>query len=174
MLSPNFIFKFFYLFLLLFPVVSFAQEKDCACCDVEHDQFDFWVGDWVVKNSKGEIIGYNTIRELEENCLISEEWSGVNNSSGRSYNYYDPETDTWNQLWISNSGNILNLKGKLENGRMVLTGPPKQNEKNTYRDQIVWISNEDGTVTQQWNVLPEGSEKSETVFLGIYHRQQKE
>ena len=174
MISPKMIFNSIFSFVLLLPIMSFAQEKDCACCDVQHDQFDFWIGEWVVKNSKGEIIGYNTIEELEENCLISEQWSGVNNSSGRSFNYYDPEENTWNQLWISNSGNILKLEGRLENGRMVMTGPMVTNEKGTYRDQIIWIPNDDGTVIQKWNVLPEGGEKSETVFLGIYHRQQKE
>ena len=166
MRNPEMIFVYL-LTILLLPVMSFAQEKDCACCDAQHDQFDFWVGDWVVKNGRGEIIGYNTIRELEDNCLISEEWKGANNSSGRSYNYYDPEKGTWNQLWISSTGNILKLEGKLEKDKMVLTGAEKTGKNGKYRDQITWTPNDDGTVTQQWNILKDG--KSETAFLGIYH-----
>lgn len=169
--SRSFSFRLFLLLLVAFTTPAISQESDCACCDAFHDQFDFWLGDWVVKNPEGKILGTNRIRKLEDNCLISEEWSGVNNSSGRSYNYYDPETETWNQLWISNSGNILKLEGRLENDQMVLTGPWKQGEKGAYRDQIIWTLNDDGTVTQKWNIVTDGGEKSETVFLGIYHRQ---
>ena len=174
MINRETVFKYLCLILILLPLNSFTQEKDCACCDIHYDQFDFWVGEWVVKNNKGEIIGYNTIRELEGNCLVSEEWSGVNNSSGRSYNYYDPKTETWNQLWVSNSGNILKLEGKLEDGKMVLTGPEVSGEKGTYRNQIVWTPREDGTVIQEWIILSEGDKKKDIQFFGIYHRKEEQ
>jgi hypothetical protein len=160
--------------ILAIPFKGLAQEIDCACCTSQHDQFDFWVGEWVVKNNKGKIIGYNTIRELENNCLISEEWSGVNKSSGRSYNYYDPKTETWSQLWISNSGNILKLEGKLEDGKMVLTGPEVSGAKGTYRNQIVWTPREDGTVIQEWIILSEGGKKKEVQFFGIYYPKEEQ
>lgn len=43
------------LFLLVFVAsISFAQDStSCACCDVQHDQFDFWVGDWIVYDTAG-------------------------------------------------------------------------------------------------------------------------
>ena len=162
------IFKFIYPVIILLPIVSFAQEKDCGCCEIRHDQFDFWVGDWVVKNNKGEIMGYSSIQELEDNCLISEEWRSVNNYSGRSYNYYDPEEKSWNQLWISNSGNILKLEGQLVDGKMILTGPEVAGEKGTYRNQIVWTPKKNGTVTQEWFIINGENNKREVQFFGIY------
>lgn len=164
------ILRILYLIILLLPYVSFAQEKDCACCAVQYDQFDFWIGDWVVKNNKGEIIGYNTIRELENNCLISEEWKGTRKSTGRSYNYFDPQRESWNQLWVDNMGNILELEGGLENGKMVLTGSLRSGEKGTFRDQIVWTPHEDGTVTQEWILIFDEGQRRETIFQGIYHK----
>lgn len=157
------------LVFLALPVLGSAQEDTCACCKAVNDQFDFWVGDWTVKNRAGETIGRNTIRELEDNCLISEEWQGIKNSSGRSYNYYDPEKQSWNQLWVSNTGNILKLEGGLVNGKMILTGPMQTNEQGSYRNQIVWTPQEDGTVTQEWIILSEGDVKADTLFFGIYY-----
>ena len=35
-------------------------------------QFDFWVGDWDVKNQQGQNAGKNTIQKLENGCLLLE------------------------------------------------------------------------------------------------------
>ncbi|MGB7787017.1 MAG: hypothetical protein WBL27_13020 [Salinimicrobium sp.] len=169
MILRKWVFRSCFLLIGVLPTWSFAQEKDCACCDTSYSDFDFWVGEWIVKNSKGEIVGKNTIRKLEDNCLISETWTGVNDSSGRSYNYYDRKKATWNQLWISNTGNVLKLEGKLENGKMVLTGPVESGAKGTYRNQIIWTPKNDGTVTQEWVIMTNEDKDKERLFYGIYY-----
>lgn len=121
-----------------FPVL--AQKEECDCCSSEYDQFDFWLGDWVVKDRQGKLLGTNKIEKLEGNCLVSEKWNGTNEFTGRSFNYFDPERQTWNQLWISNTGNIIKLEGRFRNNKMILTGPLQSNLKGAYKNQIVWTS----------------------------------
>ncbi len=158
-------------FAIIFPLLTFSQNE-CACCTPEHDQFDFWLGDWVVFNEKGEKIGENLVEELENNCLISENWKGSNGGSGKSFNYYDPETELWNQLWISSSGNILKLKGVAQADKMTLKSELIENGKGQYYHQITWTKNPDGSVTQLWEILDKNEEVINESFKGIYRKKQ--
>lgn len=153
---------------------SFAQESDCACCTTKHSQFDFWVGDWEVFNEKGEKIGENLVIKLEDNCILNENWKGEKGGTGKSYNYYDPSDATWNQLWISNSGNILKLKGKAELNKMILKSEPLDGKKGQYYNQITWTKNMDGSVTQLWEIYDLDGNLLSNTFKGIYRKKQSD
>lgn len=160
------------LFCLLFfiPFLNVAQDSNCACCTTAHAQFDFWKGDWEVFNVQNEKIGENLVKKLEDNCILNENWKSLRGDSGKSYNYYDPSDDTWNQLWISNSGNILKLKGSASNDKMIMKSELSKGEKGDYYNQITWTQNEDGSVTQLWETYdPEGNLLS-SAFEGIYRK----
>ena len=160
------------LFCLLFfiPFLNVAQDSNCACCTTAHAQFDFWKGDWEVFNVQNEKIGENLVKKLEDNCILNENWKSLRGDSGKSYNYYDPSDDTWNQLWISNSGNILKLKGSASNDKMIMRSELSKGEKGYYYNQITWTQNEDGSVTQLWEIYdPEGNLLS-SAFEGIYRK----
>lgn len=157
-------------YLLLFPFILLAQKTDCACCSPEHQQFDFWIGDWEVFDTEGRKIGENIVQKLEDNCLVSENWKGAGGGTGKSFNYFDPEEQTWNQLWISNTGNILKLKGKAGKNRMVLKSPVSEGEKANFYNQISWTKNPDGSVTQIWELFNQNGEKIKTSFKGIYRK----
>lgn len=163
-------YKLFFLLFIFISVHSYAQQVDCACCSPEHQQFDFWIGDWEVFNTEGDKIGENLVKKLEDNCIINENWIGEKGGSGKSYNYYDPTDKTWNQLWISNTGNILKLKGKAKINSMILKSEPTQGEKGTYYNQITWIKNADGTVTQNWEIYDLQGNFLDNSFQGIYRR----
>ena len=68
--------------------VSFSQNN-CNCCSDKHQQFDFWLGKWMVYDTLGNKIGENIIEKIEDNCLVSEHWTGSKGTTGRSYNYYE-------------------------------------------------------------------------------------
>lgn len=146
-----------------------SENQKCICCDTPYTNFDFWEGSWIVKNTKGEIVGENTITKKEDSCMLEEKWLGSKGSSGTSINFYNKADDTWNQTWVSNTGNILQLKGKLIDDKMVLKSELIEGDKGKYYNQISWTPNKDGTVTQLWEILTESGAPIQTAFKGIYH-----
>ncbi len=154
--------------LALFLCTLFSQaQTTCNCCTESHKEFDFWVGDWNVYDKSGKKVGENKIEKLENECIVSENWKGTT-GSGRSYNYYNSADSTWNQVWISSSGNNLVLKGKAGKNKMILKSELIENAKGTYYNQITWTKNEDDSVTQVWEVLNEKEQPISTSFEGVY------
>lgn len=91
--------------------------------------------------------------------------------TGSSYNYYDKSDSTWNQLWVDNKGNVLKLKGQFESDKMILKSDlVKDKNDNLYSNQITWSKNEDGTVSQLWEIIDKNNQPIKSVFLGIYNR----
>jgi hypothetical protein len=147
----------------------FAQTN-CSCCDKFHKQFDFWIGDWIVSDTLGNKVGENQISKIEDNCLVLEHWSGAKGGTGTSMNYFDNSDSTWNQLWVDNRGNILKLKGLFTSGQMVLKSDLIEGQKVDYYNQISWSQNEDGSVTQLWELYDNTGKFLKTLFKGIYHK----
>lgn len=154
---------------------AFSQDKDkkappCPCCIAPHTDFDFWEGDWVVLDTAGNKVGDNTISKLEAGCLLQEKWRGKQGGTGTSINYYNKADATWNQTWVDDKGNVLKLQGQLEGNNMVLKGSLIKGKKMDYYNQITWTPNEDGTVTQLWEIYGVNHKLLRTIFKGIYHK----
>lgn len=116
------ILNYFIVFLMLFfSNIITSQNTQKAPCSIEkYSQFDFWEGSWTVYNTKGNIIGTNKLVKMQSNCVMQENWiSKTGPSRGTSFNYYNKIDDSWNQVWVDNSGFSLVLKGKLIDGKMV-------------------------------------------------------
>ena len=168
--------KILYLSILFFLMnlnYSIAQNNNsCSCYTKDHQAFDFWLGDWTVYNKVGQIVGSNKITRIQNGCVLQENWTASNKiNTGTSYNFYDLNDHTWNQVWISNTGNVLRLKGNINtNGAMVLKSNLIESSNGNYYNQITWTKNDDGTVTQLWVILNEKDEIIRTDFEGIYHK----
>ena len=171
----------FFLILLLFPVRDLtAQEEDtvasdgqggdvCACCTEDHRAFDFWVGDWEVRDSAGNLLGTNRIEKLHGGCLLLENWEGNRpGSTGSSFNFYNPGEDRWEQIWVDPSGTILKLYGGRLGNRMVLRSEPFEDaEGYPGQPRISWTLLSDGSVRQLWEVV-QGTEVLRVLFDGLY------
>lgn len=158
------------LFFTLFTGIITAQNNDCTCCKENNKQFDFWIGNWKVLDTLGNKVGENKIIKIQDNCVLQEFWTGTKGSTGTSINYFEKKDSTWNQLWIDNTGNTLKLKGKYISDKMILKSDVIQGKKTNYYNQITWSKNEDGTVSQLWEIYSEKNKLLKTVFLGIYHK----
>jgi len=162
-------------FLFVFSVVySFSiAQSDCPCCSEDHQQFDFWVGDWNVYDTAGNKVGENTIVKLEKECIISEHWRSTQGGTGRSYNFFNKTDSTWNQLWIDSRGNHLELKGNAGPNKMTLSSELIAGQKaDFYRNRITWTKNEDESVTQFWEILDTSDQVLSVAFKGIYRKKQ--
>lgn len=163
--------RILFLSALLFLIQEIRAQESCACCTEQHQQFDFWVGDWNVYDTLGNLIGENTIEKLVVECVLSEHWRGGAGGVGRSYNYYNLADSTWNQVWIDGTGSNLVLKGKLIKGNMVLQSDLLPGQKiDWYRNRITWTPNHDGSVTQLWEILNKEDVVISQAFKGIYKK----
>lgn len=151
--------------LLSSPMVGFSQSKPCD--SEEHRQFDFWIGEWEVYNTGTETqVGTNVISRIENGCALRENWTSLTSTStGTSFNYYDPATAKWNQLWLDNSGLILEISGSYSDNRMSLKSEPKGDPP--FVDNITWTKNDDGTVRQEWR-RKTGDKDWVVLFDGTY------
>jgi hypothetical protein len=164
------------LFLFL-TIVSFNhittqsnEDNQCNCCTEKHQQFDFWVGSWNVYNTKGDLVGSNTISKSYGECVLKEAWVSAGTNRGTSTNYYSKSDDSWNQVWVDNSGFNLVLKGKLIDDVMILKSDIIKGEKGNYYNQVSWTPNSDGSVTQLWEVFKTDGTLIQEAFRGIYKK----
>ena len=157
----------------MFTVNLIGQNKAKTPCSGEkYSQFDFWEGSWKVYDIKGNLIGENKLIKMQNNCVMQENWiSKTSPSKGTSYNYYNKSNDSWNQVWVDNSGFSLNLKGGLINGKMILKSDLIKSKKANYYNQITWSKNKDGSVTQVWEYLDEKGKVTSEAFRGIYKKE---
>jgi tetratricopeptide (TPR) repeat protein len=98
---------------------AMRNQKPCAFA-VESRQFDFWVGEWDVVTTEGEMpAGSSRIERVLGDCVILENWksSGVS-YEGKSYNTYNTALKRWEQFWVDNAQGMVHFYGELKNGVM--------------------------------------------------------
>ncbi len=150
---------------------SYAQDSACACCSENYQDFSFWIGDWNVYDTSGNLIGENLITLEENGCLMKELWKSTSKYTGQSINYFNRKDSTWNQVWVDQVGIVLVLKGQKKNNQMIMKSGLVEGERiDFFYNQITWTDNEDGTVTQQWDILDKFGSVLTTSFIGIYKR----
>ena len=153
---------------LIIPLLTFSQSDECTCCTADHKAFDFWVGEWKVTNPDGSFAGNNTIKKIQDQCVLQENWIGAGGTTGTSMNFYNRITGQWEQLWIDNSGTPLQLKGNRIANKMILSSDEfTRADGKKYINRITWSLNEDGTVRQLWEVL-QNKKIVNVAFDGLY------
>lgn len=150
---------------------SIPSPPPPPCQGEEFRQFDFWLGTWEVQTPDGKIAGENVIEKTEGGCLITETWEGTGGTTGQSYNFYNPATEKWSQLWVS-PGTIIDYSGGLTD-----TGSMKMEGTITYTGNGAvfpftgeWSPNEDGTVTQHFEQYDPDADEWKGWFTGIYSK----
>lgn len=87
-------------------------------------KFDFWVGEWdVYPNGANVIVGHSRIDLASGGCMILENWTSLASAySGKSINFYSPQTGKWEQYWIGSEGNPQRpnhfINGEYKDGAM--------------------------------------------------------
>ncbi len=112
------------------------------CTGPEFRQFDFWAGDWdtydVADTSK--VVARNRVTLILDGCVLRESYQQNDGLVGESYSLWDASRGLWHQSWVTNRGTLLLLDGRLEGGRMVLTGSEKMPDgKNALLRGIWWV-----------------------------------
>ncbi len=85
----------------------------------EFRQFDFWIGEWLPRNTQGITVGTSSIQLILGSCIIFENWS-TPVSSGKSFNVFDVRDGKWHQTWVDDKGLITHYVGGMVDGKMIL------------------------------------------------------
>ncbi|NJN52263.1 MAG: hypothetical protein HC809_11370 [Gammaproteobacteria bacterium] len=125
-------------------VASAASPPSPPCSGADYRSFDFWVGEWTVRDADGTHVGDNSITREEAGCLIAERWRSLRGGTGRSMNFFDSSRGKWRQLWVS-PGSRIEIEGGFIGDYMILEGT------------ITYIaSGESYPFRGTWNALPDG------------------
>lgn len=157
------------LFLILTTATSSAQQSS-ACSAPQLRQFDFWIGEWEVSDSRGQRLGSNRIERILNGCVLHESWTGASGSRGHSFSAWDPSDNKWHQSWFDNEGTILNIAGGMINGEMVMEGERRLADGTWQLERITWTPNADGTIRQLWQSSRDQGMRWTVVFDGTYRK----
>jgi len=148
-----------------------AAASAPPCTSPLHDDFDFWIGEWEVFAANGAKAGENSITRAEYGCLLVERWTDATGITGQSYNYLDPGTNKWRQLWVS-GGAVIDYSGGLtDTGSMKLEGTiAYQAGGPAIPFTGEWTPNPDGTVTQHFEQFDPATGEWSDWFTGTYVR----
>lgn len=159
-------------FLLLLALLIFVAPAGFAAAPCSTDrahEFDFWIGEWDV-TSGGQLAGSNSIQPILGGCVIQETWTGAGGGAGSSFNFYNPQTQKWQQYWVWQNGTVLDMAGDYGDGKMILSGQSKNPKGETVTNRVTWYDNEDGSVRQHWEVSGDQGKSWTTAFDGHYKK----
>lgn len=139
-----------------------------ACAGEQYHQFDFWIGEWEVRNPQGQLQGTNRIEPIQGGCVLQEHWTSASGGTGTSFNIYDFTRDKWHQTWVSGT-NLLVLEGGFRDGKMIMEGVTVGRDGEETLNRITWTPLDDGAVTQVWETSGDGN-SWRVVFNGRYTR----
>ena len=150
---------------------SSAPAKPVSPCESgAYREFDFWAGNWVVKDAAGDEVGRNAIEVEQRGCVVIERWTSADGSTGMSLNFYDPVARTWTQQWVS-PGAVLRMTGGLVDGAMVLEGPLHYLKAGrATRLRGTWTRLPDGRVRQHFEESSDQGKTWTDWFDGYYSR----
>jgi ketosteroid isomerase-like protein len=104
--------------------VSSQRSPGASPCSApEYRQFDFWLGDWDAFDAgKPAVVARTSVDRMLDGCALRENYEGSNGLKGQSFSLYDSSRRVWHQSWATNRGLLLVIEGRVEDGKMVLTG----------------------------------------------------
>ena len=113
----------------------------------------------------------NIIDKVQDNCILRENWtSATQGYTGTSSNFYNSNTDQWEQIWLDNQGGSLHLKGNRKGNQMILQSDEFKNDKGEpFFHRITWTLNDDGSVRQYWETITNNKEIV-VAFDGLYKK----
>ena len=135
----------------------------------EFRQFDYWIGEWDVKNPQGVPSGSSSIQLILGQCIILENWSGGGGSNGKSFNIYDTNDKKWHQTYVDDKGTFAHYIGGLVDGKMVMIADTMPGGKKALA-KMTFSKLENGDVRQFGENSTDDGKTWTTAFDLIYSR----
>jgi hypothetical protein len=151
-------------------VCSAHPARAGSCAEPECFQFDFIVGNWVVKDLSKHAIATDTISKTDANCTLIEEWRGVGGNEGLAVITYQSAQKTWHRDALLRSSVILAFEGRMTGGSMVMTAKQYSESGISRLHRISWTPRNDGTIEEVWQTSMDTGKSWQTRFDEILTR----
>ncbi len=150
-----------------------SPPRGCDSLPEAH-QLDFWIGTWNVFLPDGTKAGENRIEPILAHCALLENWSSERGVQGKSLNFFDPSSRTWRQLWIDETGTVIDFdRGGLVGNAMRFQGSTIGKDGAAVQQRLTFHPVAADTVRQVWEQSDDGS-TWRVVFNGRYVRQRRD
>jgi tetratricopeptide (TPR) repeat protein len=133
-------------------------------------EFDFWLGEWDVKNVLGQPAGKSKIELMLGDCVILENWTAAPPFlyDGKSINLYNPATQKWMQTWVDDKGGLLEfINGEYKDNKMVFVTLPDPKNQVT---RLTFYNLSPDLVRQQFETTTDNGKTWKTTTDLNYHR----
>src|SRR5262245_42059733 len=152
---------------------SSAQSQSGPCgSQPVYKQFDFWVGEWDVKQTqdeKGASVGASRIEKLTGGCVILESWESPG-FSGKSWNFYDVGLGKWRQIWIDVTGRKVEFSGEYRENAMRFEGEAVLANGRKIKNRMTFFNLGAGKVRQLAERTADGGQTWTTTVDYLYLR----
>lgn len=158
------------LFIGIFTSTVFSQQGPCS--SDQHRHFDFWIGEWEVKNPNDQVVGNSKIELVSNGCALLENWTNSGGIGGKSLNYYSILDQQWHQKWIGANGIPIEFSGTYNKERKALeySGKGVGQGDVPLLNKLTFFHITDNHVRQLWEQSTDDGESWNTVFDGHYYR----
>jgi hypothetical protein len=152
-----------------------AQQSPPAnpCSGAEHRTLDFWVGDWVAEDEKGQAIGTNRItRDEYGDCVITEHFRmGDGSMIGHSVSIYRPGLKQWRQTWVDSQNGFFDLVGgPVSGGDHVFVFENKRVTETQPHQRMIWQDVKPDSFTWRWQKRDKADQPWADSWVILYKR----
>ncbi len=148
-----------------------AEPCKDAQANPQYRQLDFWVGEWDVYSGKQKV-GESSVQLILKDCVVFENWRGLQGGDGKSFNKYNNVTKQWEQFWVADSGTTNYFKGLLVDGAMRYTLEMPGPSGGTLTRHLTFSQLADSKVRQLSERSMDGGKTWTTEYDLIYVRKQ--
>ena len=153
---------------------SLAAVTDTVCAKPVFRRFDFWAGDWVVKDTAGNVIGSSHVTRDVGGCALHEHWKAAGGKGvGESFSGYVPNDGQWHQMYVGTGGYVFVMSGTFAGDTLVLLTPPRPSARDPQLQVVerwTWTPIDAAHVRQTARATSDGGATWRTFFDGIYER----
>ena len=153
------------------PAVAQTTPPPPACATPEHEQFDFWLGQWdVYRTDTDQLVAHSLIEKLYAGCAVRENWMPLGGTGGGSLNAWRPADKKWLQTWTDSGNNWNEYAGGITGGMMVLTGKSVNAAGKATPVRMTYEAKPDGSVVQTGYQSADGGKSWLLTYQYAYRR----
>jgi len=157
--------------LLAVALAATAERRSGErCAAAERHDFDFVIGNWLVRDSLGQPLGTATVARAYGGCVLIETRLGVG-GAGESLGIigYLPERRRWHRDFLAPGSGLLTLEGERNAAAMAMTGTdyPADGPR---MHRVSWTPTRDGAVEERWQTSADAGRTWRVRFYGVLQR----